>query len=136
MTKVYLVFSFGYNTSMKTDYIDLIEPTPTLHSKKCKLIAFIIKIFLQYAMFGAAFIAWYLYDYFIAGATLLISFIIIGIIRAKIRNSVIPPHQREYHYNDEGIAAWFSAKELCYEISSLSSESQSHNAIQKGLERK
>jgi len=136
MTKVYLVFSFGYNISMKTDYIDLIEPTPTLHSKKCKLIVFIIKIFLQYAMFVTAFIAWYLYDYFIAGATLLISFIIIGIIRAKMRNSVIPPHQREYHYNDEGIATWFAAKELCYETSSLSSESQSHSAVQKGLERK
>ena len=121
---------------MKTDYIDLIEPTPTLHSKKCKFIAFCIKIFLQYAMFIAAFIAWYLYDYFIAGATLLISFIIIGIVRAKMRNSVIPSHQREYHYNDEGIATWFTAKELCSQITPLSSELQLHNAIQKDLERK
>ncbi len=121
---------------MKTDYIDLIEPTPTLHSTKCKFIAFVIKTFLQYAIFLAAFIAWYLYDYFIAGATLLISFIIIGIVRAKMRNSVIPSHQREYQYNDEGIATWFTAKELCIEASSLSNESQSHNAVRKGLERK
>ena len=119
---------------MENDYIDLIEPTPILHSRKCKVIAFSIKLLLQYSSFITAFIAWYLYDYFIAGATLLITFLIIGIVRAKMRNSVIPPHQREYHYTDEGIANWFSAKELC--PNQESNESQSHNAIQKGLERK
>lgn len=121
---------------MKTDYIDLIEPTPKLYTKKCRFTAFGIKLLLQYSSFIAAFTAWYLYDYFVAGATLLISFILVGIVRSKMRNSVIPPHQREYHYNDEGIATWFTAKELCFEPSSLSSESQSHNAVQKGLERK
>ncbi len=121
---------------MKTDYIDLIEPTPKLHSKKCKLTAFGIKLLLQYSSYIAAFTAWYLYDYFIAGATLLISFIVVGIVRSKMRNSVIPLHQREYHYNDEGIAAWFTAKELCFEASSLSNESRLHNVVQKGLERK
>jgi len=121
---------------MKTNYIDLIEPTPKLYSKKCRLTAFGIKLLLQYGSFIAAFTVWYLYDYFIAGATLLISFIVIGIVRAKMRNSVIPPHQREYYYNDEGIATWFTAKELCSEVSPLSSELQSHNGEQKGLERK
>ncbi|MDQ1244605.1 MAG: hypothetical protein QG565_945, partial [Campylobacterota bacterium] len=32
----------------------------------------------------------------------------------KLRNSVIPPKQREYQYNDKGIADWYTAKELCY----------------------
>jgi hypothetical protein len=136
MAKVFLVSLFGYNIFMKNDYIDLIEPTPTLHSKKCKLTAFGIKLFLQYSLFITAFTAWYLYDYFIAGATLLISFIVVGIIRAKMRNSVIPPHQREYHYNDAAIAEWYTAKLLCYEESTTSNGSLLHSEEQKGLEKR
>jgi len=98
---------------MDTDYIDLIEPTPKLKTKKCKFVAFLLKLFLQYTTFLAAIIAWYLYDYFIAIATLLLSFIIMGIIRSKLRNSVIPLSQREYHYTDAGIADWYTAKVLC-----------------------
>ncbi len=121
---------------MKSDYIDLIEPTPALHSKRCKIIAFGIKLFLQYGIFVAALLAWYFYDYFIAGATLLISFIIVGIIRSKMRNSVIPLHQREYQYTDEAIATWFAAKELCYEETTASNELLSHNGVQKDLEKR
>ena len=98
---------------MKNDYIDLIEPTPILHTKKCQFISLIIKLFLQFTPIIAALITWNLYDYFIAGATLLIMFVVVGIVRAKMRNSVIPPSQREYHYNDEGIAKWFTTKEIC-----------------------
>lgn len=98
---------------MKDDYIDLIQPTPVLHTKKCRLIALVIKLLLQFAPMITAIAAWYMYDYFIAGATLLIMFVVVGIIRAKMRNSVIPLSQREYHYNDEGIANWFTAKEIC-----------------------
>jgi hypothetical protein len=72
-----------------------------------------LKIFLQYTTFIVAIITWYFYDYFIAIATLLLSFIIMGIIRSKLRNSVIPVSQREYHYTDEGIADWYTAKVLC-----------------------
>jgi hypothetical protein len=91
----------------------MIEPTPKLHSKKCRLIAFMLKIFLQYTTIVSAIAAWYLYDYFIAMATLLLTFIIMGIIRSKLRNSSIPPKQREYHYNDKGIADWYTAKNIC-----------------------
>jgi len=101
---------------MQTDYIDLIEPTPKLHTQKCKIISLIVRIFLQFTTFITAFIAWFLYDYFIAGATLLLTFIIMGIVRSKIRNAVIPPKQREYQYNDQGIADWFVARELCIEV--------------------
>ncbi|NOR57940.1 MAG: hypothetical protein GQ474_05390 [Sulfurimonas sp.] len=100
---------------MENDFIEMIEPTPKLHSKKCKLISFLIRIFLQFSIYIIALIVWLMYDYFIAIATLLLSFIIMGIVRSKIRNSVIPPKQREYQYNDQGIADWFTAKELCFE---------------------
>ena len=97
------------------DYINLIEPTPKLHSKKCKALSFAIRLFLQYALYPLTLTVWYYYDYFIAGATLLLGFIIIGIIRSKLRNSVIPLTQREYHYTDAAIADWYSAKILCLE---------------------
>lgn len=100
---------------MPNNIIDLMEPTPKLHSRKCKLISYLLRIFLQFTTFTTALIAWYFYDYFIAIAILILTFIIMGIIRSKIRNSVIPLKQREYQYNDQGIADWFTAKEICYE---------------------
>jgi len=98
---------------MKNNYIELLEATPELHSKKCKLIALLIKLLLQYTTFITGALAWYLYDYFIGGAVLLLAFIVMGIIRSKIRNSAIPPAQREYHYNDKGIADWYTDRHLC-----------------------
>ncbi len=100
---------------MQNDFIDLIEPTPKLHSSKCKIIAFLLRVFLQFTTFFASLIVWYLYDLFLALLALVLSFIIMGIIRSKLRNSVIPPSQREYQYNDKGIADWYTAKEICHE---------------------
>jgi hypothetical protein len=100
---------------MQTEYIDLIESTPKLHSKKCILISYLLRLFLQFNTFVISLFAWYYYDYFIALLTLVLSFIIMGIIRSKLRNSVIPSSQREYQYNDQDIANWYTAKELCIE---------------------
>ena len=100
---------------MQNDYIDLIEPTPKLHSQKCKLLSLLLRLFLQFTTIIVGLTTWYLYDYFMAIAALLLSFIIMGIVRSKLRNAVIPPKQREYQYNDQGIADWYTAKELCYE---------------------
>ena len=98
---------------MENDFIEMMEPTPKLHSKKCKLISFLVRVFLQFSIYIISLIVWFMYDYFIAIATLLLSFIIMGIVRSKIRNSVIPAKQREYQYNDQGIADWYTAKEIC-----------------------
>ena len=104
---------------MQNDFIDLIEPTPKLHSQKCKIISSLLKIFLQFTTVVVGLTTWYLYDYFLAIAALLLSFIVMGIIRSKLRNAVIPPKQREYQYNDQAIAEWYTAKELCLEIEDL-----------------
>ena len=100
---------------MQADYIELIEPTPKLKAKRCRLIALTIRVFLQFTTFLITLISWYLYDYFIAISLAILSFIIMGIVRSKLRNSVIPPSQREYQYNDQGIADWYTAKEFCFE---------------------
>lgn len=100
---------------MQNEYINLIEPTPKLNSKKCRLISFLLRLFLQFTTFIIPLVVWYIYDYFIAILALVLTFIVMGIIRSKIRNSVIPPSQSEYQYNDKGIADWFTAKRICYE---------------------
>lgn len=97
------------------EFINLIEATPNLYSKKCKAISLFLRLFLQYATVLCALGAWYLYDFFIALLALVLAFIVIGIIRSKLRNSVIPTTQREFHYNDKAIAQWYSAKMLCDE---------------------
>lgn len=104
-----------YNYYMQTDYIHLLEPTPKIHSKKCRFYSLVLRLFFQLTTYIVALITWYLYDYFIAGATFLLVYIVMGIVRSKIRNSVIPINQQEYQYNDQGIADWYIAKEICFE---------------------
>lgn len=101
---------------MQTDFINQIEPTPELKTDKCKIVAFLLRILLQFTSYIVALVVWYMYDYFIAAGIFFLSFIIMGIIRSKLRNSVIPIAQQEYHYTDKGIADWFTARELCIEI--------------------
>ena len=98
---------------MENNYIDMIEETPTLLTKKCKMISLAIKLFLQTTAIFIALFSWYLYDYFIAIGVFLLSFIVMGIIRSKIIHSVIPPKQREHNYDDKEIADWFTSRELC-----------------------
>ena len=101
---------------MQTDFINQIEPTQKLKTKKCKLVSFFLHIFLTYTIYIVPLTAWYYYDYFIAIALFLLSFIVVGIIRAKLRNSVIPSSQQEYNYNDKGIADWYTSRVLCIEL--------------------
>jgi hypothetical protein len=100
---------------MENNYIELLKPTPKFHSKKCKFLAFILRVFLEYTTVFSGLLMWYLYDYFFGGATLLVVFIVMGIVRSYMRNSSIPVSQREYHYNDKGIAEWFLSRHFCYE---------------------
>ena len=100
---------------MNTEYIDLIEETPKIDNKKCKILSYILKSILTFTTYFSALLALYLYDYFIAGAIFLLSFIIMGIVRSKISNAVIPSKQREFQYSDQEIADWYIAREVCFE---------------------
>ncbi len=102
---------------MQNDFIEMIEPTPKINTKKCKVVSFIIRVLLQYSIYAVTIVTWYMYDYFIAFLALILSFIVVGIVRSKLRNSVIPVKQREYQYSDKGIADWYTAREICLETS-------------------
>jgi len=101
---------------MQTDFINQIIPTPILKTSKCKIVAFLLRIFLQFTSYIVALFIWYIYDYFIAIGLFFLSYLIMGIIRSKLRNSVIPKAQQEYQYNAKGIADWYTSRELCIEI--------------------
>jgi len=100
---------------MQNKIIDMIEETPQLDTKRCKLISLCIMIFLRFSMYLVGLISWYMYDYFIAISTMVLWFIILGIIRSKLRDIAIPPSQKEYQYSDKDIANWYTAKELCWQ---------------------
>ena len=102
---------------MQTDFINQIEPTPKLTTKRCKLISFLLRLFFQFTSFITGAILWYLYDYFIGIAAFLLSYLVVGIIKSKLRNSVIPKKQQEYNYTDQGVADWYTARVLCIELS-------------------
>lgn len=99
---------------MQDDFLEPLEPTPILTSKKCKLIALCIEILLKYSTLAIAVIVLYMYDLFFAFLSLGLSYLIVGIIRSKLRNSSIPNKQREHYYNDKDIATWFTKKEFCF----------------------
>ena len=105
------------------DYIELIEPTPKLKTKRCRVLARSIAAALFVTPLIVALILWYNYDLFIGIVGLGIAYLVIGIVRSKLRTLSIPPHQLEYNYTDSAIAAWFAAKRLCYEeIDQISSK--------------
>ena len=101
---------------MQTDFIDQIEPTPKLTTTKCQVISFLLRIFFQFTSYIIGVSVWYIYDYFIGIGIFLLSFLVMGIIKSKMRNAVIPKTQQEYNYNDKGIADWYTARELCIEL--------------------
>ena len=99
---------------MQDNIIDMIESTPKLKSQKCRIISYTIYLGLKFTTYITTLLTWLLYDYFIAFFILILSFIVMGIVRSKIRNIAIPTSQQEYKYNDKSIADWYTAKELCY----------------------
>ncbi len=68
---------------------------------------------LSYGNFLVAALVWWLSDPFIAAGSLLLGFIVFGIVRSKLRNDSVPPAQRELSYNDYAIATWYLSGHYC-----------------------
>lgn len=90
-----------------------IDPTPTLPTRQCRLAARLIGYVLSYGNFAIALAVWYALDWFIALGSLMLGYIVFGIIRSKLRNDSIPPSQREMSYNDYAIASWYLSRFHC-----------------------
>lgn len=90
-----------------------IDPTPHLPTRQCRLMAKVLSWGLRYGNYAIALLVWWESDWFIALGALLLGFILIGIIRSKLRNDSIPPAQREFPYDDYAIATWYISRNHC-----------------------
>lgn len=90
-----------------------IDSTPTLPTRQCRFTARLIGYLLSYGNVAVALAVWYASDWFIALGSLLLGYIVFGIIRSKMRNDSIPPSQREMSYNDYAIATWYLFRNHC-----------------------
>lgn len=93
-----------------------IDPTPTLPTRQCRFYARMMGYLLSYGNYLFAAFIWWKSDWFIAIGSLLLGFIIFGIIRSKLRNDSIPPAQREIAYNDYAIATWYLSRTTCFTL--------------------
>lgn len=102
---------------MKNEHLTFyIDPTPTLPTRQCRLLARMMGYTLSYGNYFIALLTWWMSDWFIALGTLLLGFIVFGIIRSKLRNDSIPPAQRETPYNDYAIATWYLSRNHCFTL--------------------
>lgn len=97
---------------MNSDFLQD-RPLPLLPKKICRVYAKIIGYLLTYGYLIVGIIIWYKSDWFIAFGTLLLSFIITGIIKSKLRQISIPPQLREFHYSDYEVASWYLLTNHC-----------------------
>jgi len=91
-----------------------IDPTPTLPTRKCRLAARFLGYALTYGNYLIALFVWWQSDWFFAAGSLILGFIVFGIIRSKLRNDSIPPAQREMSYDDHAIASWYLFRYHCF----------------------
>lgn len=95
-------------------FIPELEPTPTFKSRQCQWFVKLIAFKLSYMPYILTFIVLLVVDYFYAIATLLMSYLVTGIVRAYMRNNSIPKQQLEYSYNDHAIASWYLYRTYCF----------------------
>lgn len=93
-----------------------INPTPTLPTRGCRMLARMLGWGLSYGNLLIALLVWWQSDWFIAIGTFLLGFVVFGILRSQLRNDSIPPAQREYPYDDYAIASWYLSRSHCFQL--------------------
>jgi len=93
---------------------DIIEQTPKIKGKICRIYLLLLYIFLTYAPFLLGLMIWYFYGFFIGLAFYLFFTLMMGIIISKLRLTSLPPYQREMSYGNMAVARWFLGKNICF----------------------
>ncbi|MDD3770022.1 hypothetical protein E0765_01540 [Sulfuricurvum sp. IAE1] len=93
-----------------------IDPTPALPTRRCRLLARALGYGLSYGNYLVAGLVWTQSDWFIAIGSLLLGFIVFGIVRSKLRADSIPIAQREMSYTDYAIASWYLSRHTCFSL--------------------
>jgi len=87
--------------------------TPQMPDRKCKILHFLLTIFLSFGTYIITAGVWFIYNWYYAISTLLLAFILIGILRSKLLHSSVPKVQQEFSYSDQDIAAWYLHLHIC-----------------------
>ena len=95
------------------EIIDTKMPIPVFTTRRCRFFALLMSTLLRFGSIIVAIIVAIRYDYFLAIAALLTSYIILGIVRSKIRDMVIPVKLQEFTYSDSDIAKLYLHQEVC-----------------------
>jgi len=93
---------------------DLIEPTPIIKGKKCKVFLFGLYLFIAYAPFIISLLIWYMYSFSIGFSFFLLFTLLMGILISKLRLVSIPKMQREMSYSNMEVARWYLDKNICF----------------------
>jgi len=88
------------------DTIELFEPIPKLRTRKEKLYARLIALGLSYGYIILALLVWTQSNWYIALSTLLLAFLVTGIISSKLLHLYVPRKQHEFTYGTQELAAW------------------------------
>ena len=87
--------------------MNFITLTPEPNSKLCRYVQYGLALILSYANYLVTALFFFIYNWYYAFFALVLSYVISGIIRAKIRNASVPTTQQEFNYSDKEIVAWF-----------------------------
>ena len=86
--------------------LELFEPVPALETNREKLYALLISLGLSYGYILIALWVWLVSSWYIALSTLLLGYIVSGIVSSKLLHSYVPRKQHEFSYSSKDLAAW------------------------------
>ncbi len=92
---------------------EIIEPIPLIKGAKCKLLMYVIYLFISFFPIVSSLVIWYMYNFLIGVAFFLFFTLMMGIVISKMRLMSIPPSQRELTYSNLEVARWYIDKNLC-----------------------
>ncbi len=92
-----------------SETLELFEAVPIMHSNKEKLLTFLIRMMLSFGHIIIALLVWIDTSWYIALSTLLLGYLVMGIVSSKIVHFYIPARQREFNYSNKELAAWIIA---------------------------
>ncbi|MDF1881848.1 hypothetical protein JHD50_11150 [Sulfurimonas sp. MAG313] len=93
--------------------MNIYTQTPIPPNKQCKLLQIALALFLSYGIYLITAIIWFFYNWYYALSSLLLSFVLMGIVRSKLLHASIPKVQQEFTYSDKDISSWYVHRYVC-----------------------
>lgn len=89
-----------------SETIELFKPVPKMKTKQETFYANIIALSLSYGYIVISLLVWYKSNWYLALSTLLLAFLVTGIISSKLLHLYVPFKQHEFSYSTHDLAAW------------------------------